>query len=346
MNAFGTDGLITIGVLARASGLTPSALRFYADCGLLVPAWVDPSTGYRYYTDTQRERATSIRRLREIDVPLDVVTRIVDGNDDAGRLLDAHVRALRERADAAAAVAESIRHALPQPPTVSLSAVAFADAVGQVRPAAASDPEFPVLGGILVEVGGGVVTLTATDRYRLSTRSIACALAATEWSAVVPATDLDGLASWLRAHREVEIRYGAGGLVFVADGDDRRCSTLDDPFPDYRAMLAALPAAATRVVVSRDALLAAAEDAPDTRIRCTIGATGLTVRAGERERHLTATVTGHDLEVWFTAGTLHAAVATAVGPEVMLDLSAAHLPAVIRSATDGDLTTLAMPTAP
>ncbi|MBY8852436.1 MerR family DNA-binding transcriptional regulator, partial [Saccharothrix sp. MB29] len=42
--------LLTIGAFARSSGLTAGALRFYADSGLLPPASVDDSSGYRYYT--------------------------------------------------------------------------------------------------------------------------------------------------------------------------------------------------------------------------------------------------------------------------------------------------------
>jgi hypothetical protein len=37
--------MMPIGLFARRTGLTASALRFYADCGLLVPAEVDPVTG-------------------------------------------------------------------------------------------------------------------------------------------------------------------------------------------------------------------------------------------------------------------------------------------------------------
>ncbi|MGV9749492.1 MerR family transcriptional regulator [Nocardia farcinica] len=50
------QGLLTIGAVARASGLTASALRFYGDCGLLAPAVVDEVTGYRYYTPEQCAR--------------------------------------------------------------------------------------------------------------------------------------------------------------------------------------------------------------------------------------------------------------------------------------------------
>ena len=45
---------LTIGVFARRVGLTPSALRFYDDCGVLRPAHVDDATGYRYYSPHTR----------------------------------------------------------------------------------------------------------------------------------------------------------------------------------------------------------------------------------------------------------------------------------------------------
>lgn len=48
--------LMPIGDFARRSGLTSSALRFYADSGLLHPAEVDPASGYRYYTADQVNR--------------------------------------------------------------------------------------------------------------------------------------------------------------------------------------------------------------------------------------------------------------------------------------------------
>lgn len=79
------DELITIGVLARASELTATALRFYDDCGLLPPARVDDVTGYRYYTPEQRERAVTIRRLREIGMPLDTVAAAVRARSTAPR---------------------------------------------------------------------------------------------------------------------------------------------------------------------------------------------------------------------------------------------------------------------
>ncbi|WP_141393735.1 MerR family transcriptional regulator, partial [Brachybacterium alimentarium] len=57
-------GLLSIGELAAASGLSPKALRMYAESGLLAPRRVDPFTGYRSYGADQIERARLIESPR------------------------------------------------------------------------------------------------------------------------------------------------------------------------------------------------------------------------------------------------------------------------------------------
>ncbi|MFE3626647.1 MerR family transcriptional regulator [Streptomyces goshikiensis] len=49
----GTTKLLGISTFARRVGLAPSALRFYDDCRVLRPAWVDGATGYRFYSPAQ-----------------------------------------------------------------------------------------------------------------------------------------------------------------------------------------------------------------------------------------------------------------------------------------------------
>ncbi|MEU6392877.1 MerR family transcriptional regulator [Streptomyces sp. NPDC046939] len=62
--------LLTIGAFARASRLSPKALRLYDELGLLPPARVDPVTGYRLYERGQLERARLVAWLRRIGMPL------------------------------------------------------------------------------------------------------------------------------------------------------------------------------------------------------------------------------------------------------------------------------------
>ncbi|WP_245713851.1 DNA polymerase III subunit beta family protein [Nocardia vaccinii] len=343
------DEFVTIGVLARASGLTATALRFYDDCGLLPPARVDSSSGYRYYTQGQRQRAVIIRRLREIGMPLDAVAAVLAGDAEAGgRLLDEHVAGLERRAREAAAAVEAIKDALraeSDPHLVVVRGNEFAEAIEQVRPAVARDTAIAVLTGILVESDGDSVVLTATDRYRLTTRSLVPLRAAAHpWSLVVPARDLAALTARLREREQLPISSSAAALVLA--GTEIRCPAITESYPDYRRMLTELPSARTRVVVDRDLLREAVEQAGTRTLHCAIDAGALRTSTGPNgpEHRISASVEGIRTTLAFDPTTLSPALRTAVGPEIMLDIAAPDQPVVIRSAAAGGLTTLAMPT--
>jgi len=62
--------VLTIGAFAKASRLSPKALRLYDELDLLRPARVDPDTGYRYYAAAQLEQARLVAWLRRIGMPL------------------------------------------------------------------------------------------------------------------------------------------------------------------------------------------------------------------------------------------------------------------------------------
>ena len=53
-----------IGMFSRASSLSIKSLRAHHESGLLVPASIDPQTGYRAYTVDQLADAAVIVRLR------------------------------------------------------------------------------------------------------------------------------------------------------------------------------------------------------------------------------------------------------------------------------------------
>jgi serine/threonine protein phosphatase PrpC len=61
---------LTIGAFAKASRLSPKALRLYDELDLLRPARVDPDTGYRYYAPAQLEQARLVAWLRRLGMPL------------------------------------------------------------------------------------------------------------------------------------------------------------------------------------------------------------------------------------------------------------------------------------
>ncbi|MFP8961808.1 MerR family transcriptional regulator [Streptomyces nanhaiensis] len=346
--------LMPIGVFAQRTGLTPSALRFYADSGLLPPAETDPASGYRYYGADQVPRATTLRRLRQIAMPLATAGAVLDaGPGEASRLIDEHVAkvigdAAAVRRDAAAL--KSSLHGAPSRPVAALKGPVLADAVERVLTATACDPGMPVLGGLRVEATAEAVTLTATDRYRLSTRTLVPAEpAATAWAATIDGDELRAVTGEMRRSALVRIEAAPHGVrLRMAGREDRHCRLLTEEFPDHHLMLASLPEATTRATAAKDALLRALEEHPGERVELHATRHGLTLpAAGEHPGTLLpATVTGREVRISFELTTLYPAVGTAIGPDVMLDLRGADLPVTVRSADRGGLTTWAMPVNP
>jgi serine/threonine protein phosphatase PrpC len=64
------DDLMAIGEFSDRSGLSAKRLRTYASEGLLVPAAIDPASGYRYYSPGQVPDARVIDALRQAGIPL------------------------------------------------------------------------------------------------------------------------------------------------------------------------------------------------------------------------------------------------------------------------------------
>jgi DNA-binding transcriptional MerR regulator len=161
------DSMDTISMFARRVGLTPSALRFYDDCGILPPAHVDPDTGYRYYSAEQERTAALLRTLRHADVPLTDVTAVLTGSPATARgVLTAHAQRLRARTDSAHAAVEAALRMLELPAygEVSVGGAELASAIRQVRSSASRSADIAELRCVLVEWTAEALRLVATDR--------------------------------------------------------------------------------------------------------------------------------------------------------------------------------------
>ncbi|MFE7664968.1 MerR family transcriptional regulator [Streptomyces celluloflavus] len=312
-----TEELLSIGAFARRVGLAPSALRFYDDCGVLRPARVDATTGYRHYAAGQRGRAVRLRRLREAGLALVDVAVVLDGPGDAARdVLRGHLERTRRSASAAQTVLEGfLRDVEGETECARVRARAriggaeLASAVRQVAPAVAAGAaraEFPVLGCVLLELVDGEVRLVATDRYRLAVRVLRSAdFEGGPRRVLIDAAAARGLADWAVRQGAVEVECAeeeGTGTEAVAgfrlrgvedfparwEGEGAGWSTRGEygEFPDYRLMLEGLAAGRHRVITDRGGL----RDAIDGRagvVSFTVCADGA---AGQRK-------TGAELEV-------------------------------------------------
>lgn len=111
------DPLMAIGAFSRASLLSVRTLRRHHERGLLVPAEVDPRTGYRSYRVSQLADAQVIRRLRALDVPLTDVAEVLAARDPAitAKVLAAHVAAMQAELERVRDVVDRLQEAATMP---------------------------------------------------------------------------------------------------------------------------------------------------------------------------------------------------------------------------------------
>ena len=78
----------TIGEFSRITGLSVKALRFYHEKGILIPSYVDESSGYRLYDESKTDRARVVMRLREMEFSIEDIAEIFGDCEDEADMLD------------------------------------------------------------------------------------------------------------------------------------------------------------------------------------------------------------------------------------------------------------------
>jgi DNA polymerase-3 subunit beta len=98
---------------------------------------------------------------------------------------------------------------------------ALADAISQVVPAASRDDTLPILTGVNIELAGDLMTLAATDRYRLAMRELGWQPSRPDLSVTVliPARTLADAARMMTPGVAVQIMLRGGGLGAAGPGN-------------------------------------------------------------------------------------------------------------------------------
>lgn len=262
------DDLRGIGQMARETGLTVSALRFYDRAGLLVPAVVDPHTGYRWYAGGQVGPARLVAGLRRVGMPLAQLAGVLAALPDAEaahRLVDAHLRRLEDGLADARREVSRVHQLLDSQETtmtsvttrVTVAAAELATALDAVRFAVSTDPTLPVLGGVLVAAAAQELEAVATDRYRLAVGRATAAVAGPPVRAVAPADFVDEVRGHLDSTTgPVTLTIADGALLAEVAGHRVSAIAVPGEFPDHHRLLTD-PAGAHRVTVETAALRSA-----------------------------------------------------------------------------------------
>jgi DNA polymerase-3 subunit beta len=237
-----------IGAIARRSGLTVSALRFYNGIGVLVPAEVDERSGYRRYSDEQVTQACLLARLRRVGMPIEDIRQVLAVRhrpELAGSFLDAHLRRLekgvadaRRELSAARQLIHSGENLMPT--WVTVTPTEFAAELTTVQFAASTDPELDILCGVLLDAKAGALTMVATDRYRMAVASVPATLDGPPAQIVIRSADAERiLESLTGANEPVRIGFTAEQMTLDAGGHHVVASAVVGAYPDYRRLLPA-----------------------------------------------------------------------------------------------------------
>ena len=110
------SGLFQIGDVAKMFSLSVGTLRHYEKIGLLSPEYIDPETGYRYYSTRQFECLNTIRYLRVLDTPLEQIADFLKNRevDHIQELLRQQKEAVRSKQRELEIIERKIDHRLRQ----------------------------------------------------------------------------------------------------------------------------------------------------------------------------------------------------------------------------------------
>jgi DNA-binding transcriptional MerR regulator len=257
----------SIGELSRDSGLSVSALRFYDGAGVLVPAWVDPVSGYRWYGPEQLEESRLLARLRRAGMPLADIRLILAGwssedTDLVRNLLQAHLRRLELALSDARSEFCTVRALLEyreNPVTMhstanlrlAVPAPELAAALDAVRFAASSDAELPMLCGVLFDIEGDSLHVVATDRYRMALAHVhTTGHGGSRVQVIVPSPLADAMRALLSGDGSAQLAVDGDRVALEVGGRQASGQRLSHDFPDYRRLVGPSPGRGVLVEVA------------------------------------------------------------------------------------------------
>src|SRR5829696_6874965 len=112
----------TVGQVADLLGVTVRTLHHYDEIGLLVPS-ERSRAGYRLYTDGDLTRLQQIVVYRRLELPLDEIARLLDGDEDAvghlRRQRDSVMTRLDELSEVVVAIDRALERAMTDQPATT-----------------------------------------------------------------------------------------------------------------------------------------------------------------------------------------------------------------------------------
>ena len=244
---------------------------------------------------------------------------------------------------------------------VELNLTDFKEMILQVAFAASMDEARPVLQGVKMEVAEELITLAATDGFRISVRKQPLANPIKQnFSIIIPARAMSELARISGENDKsvtMVVPEGRGQVIFHLKDTELVSQLIDGNFPDFRAIVP--KTFKTRTILSTPAFLKACKQAEiiaregNNVIRLNIepGETGIgqveinaqTEETGKSDIPVEATIEGSGLLIAFNVKYLREVLDVVRTSNVALETNANNSPGVIRPVGDENFTHVIMP---
>ena len=244
---------------------------------------------------------------------------------------------------------------------VELNLTDFKEMILQVAFAASMDEARPVLQGVKMEVTEELITLAATDGFRISVRKQPLANPIKQnFSIIIPARAMSELARISGENDKsvtMVVPEGRGQVIFHLKDTELVSQLIDGNFPDFRAIVP--KTFKTRTILSTPAFLKACKQAEiiaregNNVIRLNIepGETGIgqveinaqTEETGKSDIPVEATIEGSGLLIAFNVKYLREVLDVVRTSNVALETNANNSPGIIRPVGDENFTHVIMP---
>lgn len=237
---------------------------------------------------------------------------------------------------------------------VKVPAQALVETVETVARAASRDDMRPVLTGVMVTIQDGVLTMVATDSYRLSVkRTPVEGQSDSRFEANIPARALSELSKVVasEAADEVEIVLQSSQAIFRVGGVELSTVLIDGQFPNYKQLLPESFEHDVRLnrpeflEVTRRVGQLAQRNVP---LKLSFQPGELTISAstpdlGDAEESMPVAFEGESMEIGFNPEYLIDGIDSVSGDDVLLRLISPLRPGLIEALDGSEFTYLVMP---
>ncbi len=244
---------------------------------------------------------------------------------------------------------------LPKQNVIKIKNELFTDALKKVIIAPANDETRPVLAGIYFQFKGKILTLAATDSFRLAEKKLEFDNETEEKKFIVPSrtmTEVLRLMSTFDPQRDVEVSSTENQIAFKIGDTEVVSRLIEGAFPNYSQIIPTTSKITIKApysdfisAVKMSALFAknAANNIKITTKKDEISISSIATESGQAISKLGAEVSGGEVEIAFNARYILDVLQVNTGENVILELNDGASAGVIRSEKDNDYLYIVMP---